>query len=228
MVFFLFLATKKEEIPMIPGNQHSQDTAVSNFTYLALGDSYTIGESVPEEHRFPVQAAGLLGAKGIHVAAPRIIAKTGWTTDELEAAVNEAAITDTFSIVTLLIGVNNQYRGRSVAEYKTEFTRLLKQAIRFAGDHSDRVVVLSIPDWGVVPFAEGRDRQQIGEEIDAFNAANKSIAKKFRVHYLDITADSREAATDPSLVASDGLHYSGKEMAIWAGKLAGIMAAILH
>ncbi|WP_245705491.1 SGNH/GDSL hydrolase family protein [Chitinophaga filiformis] len=228
MVFFLFLATKKEEIPMIPGNQTAQDTTVSNFTYLALGDSYTIGESVPEEHRFPVQTARLLAAKGIHIAAPRIIAKTGWTTDELETAVNEAAITDTFSVVTLLIGVNNQYRGRSVAEYKTEFTRLLKQAIQFAGGHSDRVIVLSIPDWGVVPFAEGRDRQQIGDEIDAFNAANKAVAKKFRVHYLDITPDSREAAGDPGLVASDGLHYSGKEMAIWAGKLAGIMEAILQ
>jgi lysophospholipase L1-like esterase len=228
MLFFLFLNAKKEEIPMIPGIHNSQDTAVSNFTYLALGDSYTIGESVPEEHRFPIQAARLLAAEGITLATPRIIAKTGWTTDELEAAINEAAITGTFSIVTLLIGVNNQYRGRSIAEYKTEFTRLLKQAIQFAGGHSDRVVVLSIPDWGAVPFAEGRDREQIGDEIDAFNAANKSIAKKFRVHYLDITSDSREAADDPSLVASDGLHYSGKEMAIWAGKLAGIMQAILQ
>lgn len=228
MLFFLFLNAKKEEIPMIPGIHNSQDTAVSNFTYLALGDSYTIGESVPEEHRFPVQAARLLAAEGITLAAPRIIAKTGWTTDELEAAITEAAITDTFSIVTLLIGVNNQYRGRSIAEYKTEFTRLLKQAIQFAGGHSDRVVVLSIPDWGVVPFAEGRDREQIGDEIDAFNAANRTIAKKFRVHYLDITSDSREAADDPSLVAGDGLHYSGKAMAIWAGKLAGIMQAILQ
>ena len=228
MLFFLFLNAKKEEIPMIPGIHNSQDTAVSNFTYLALGDSYTIGESVPEEHRFPVQAARLLAAEGITLAAPRIIAKTGWTTDELEAAINEAAITDTFSIVTLLIGVNNQYRGLSIAEYKTAFTRLLKQAIQFAGGHSDRVVVLSIPDWGVVPFAEGRDREQIANEIDAFNAANRTIAKKFRVHYLDITTDSRGAADDPSLVASDGLHYSGKEMAIWASKLAGIMRAILQ
>lgn len=228
MLFFLFLNAKKEEIPMIPGIHNSQDTVVSNFTYLALGDSYTIGESVPEEHRFPMQAARLLASEGITLATPRIIAKTGWTTDELEAAINEAAITDTFSIVTLLIGVNNQYRGRSIAEYRTEFTRLLKQAIQFAGGHSDRVVVLSIPDWGAVPFAEGRDRGQIGDEIDAFNAANRTIAKKFRVHYLDITSDSREAAEDPSLVASDGLHYSGKEMAIWAGKLAGIMQAILQ
>ncbi|WP_261387338.1 SGNH/GDSL hydrolase family protein [Chitinophaga pinensis] len=213
---------------MTPGNHPSKDTSINQFTYLALGDSYTIGESVPENERFPNQTARLLAAEGISLAAPRIIAKTGWTTDELEAAIAEAQVTDTFSIVTLLIGVNNQYRGRSVAEYKTEFTRLLKQAIHFAADHSDRVVVLSIPDWGAVPFAEGRDRQQIAEEIDAFNAVNKSVSKKFKVHYLDITADTRKAQQDPALVASDGLHYSAKGMAVWAGKLAGVMRSILQ
>jgi lysophospholipase L1-like esterase len=228
LLFLLILGAKKEEPPMIPGIHIPQDTVVHNFTYLALGDSYTIGESVPEEDRFPNQAARLLYNEGITIASPRIIAKTGWTTDELETAIGEAGITDTFSIVTLLIGVNNQYRGRSIPEYKTEFTRLLKQAIHFAGDHSDRVVVLSIPDWGAVPFAEGRDKQQIADEIDAFNAANRSISKKFKVHYLDITPDSRKAAEDSSLVAADGLHYSGKGMALWAGKLAGIMQSILQ
>lgn len=228
MLFFLFLGAKKEQIPMTPGHHPSQDTTINQFTYLALGDSYTIGESVPENERFPNQTASLLAAEGISLAPPRIIAKTGWTTDELEAAIAEANITDTFSIVTLLIGVNNQYRGRSVSEYKTEFTRLLKQAIHFAADHSDRVVVLSIPDWGAVPFAEGRDRQQIAEDIDAFNAVNKSVSKKFKVHYLDITADTRKAPQDPGLVASDGLHYSAKGLAVWAGKLAGIMRGILQ
>lgn len=213
---------------MTPGNHVLQDTIVANFTYLALGDSYTIGESVSEDQRFPVQTAKLLAEAGIQMAPPHIIAKTGWTTDELETAINDAAINNTFSVVTLLIGVNNQYRGLSIPEYKTGFTRLIQRAIRFAGDHSDRVIVLSIPDWGVVPFAEGRDRAQIGSEINAFNAANKTIARKFRVHYLDITTDSRAAADDASLVAGDGLHYSGKAMAIWAGKLAGIMQAILQ
>ncbi|WP_236059584.1 SGNH/GDSL hydrolase family protein [Chitinophaga rhizophila] len=213
---------------MIQGNSTSQDTTVKIFTYLALGDSYTIGESVPEEDRFPNQAARLLATDSIHLAPPRIIAKTGWTTDELEAAIGEANVTDTFSIVSLLIGVNNQYRGRSLHEYKTEFTRLLKQAIHFAGNHPDRVVVLSIPDWSAVPFAEGRDRQLISTEIDAFNAVNKNISKKFKVHYINITADSRKAARDASLVAGDGLHYSAKGMAVWAGKLAGVMRTILQ
>lgn len=228
LVFFLFLGTKNEQIPMIPGNSTHQDTTVKIFTYLALGDSYTIGQSVPEDDRFPNQAARLLATDGITVAPPRIIAKTGWTTDELEAALGNANVTDTFSIVTLLIGVNNQYRGRSVSEYKTEFTRLLKQAIHFAGDHADRVVVLSIPDWSTVPFAVGRDTQQIAADIDAFNAVNKNVSKKFKVHYINITPDTRKAAQDPSLVASDGLHYSGKGMAVWAGKLAGVMRAILQ
>lgn len=228
MLFFLFLGVKNEQFPMIPGHHTSQDTTTNQFTYLALGDSYTIGESVPENERFPNQAAALLAAEGISLAPPRIIARTGWTTDELEAAVAAANITDTFGIVTLLIGVNNQYRGRSTAEYKTEFTRLLQQAIHFAAGHSDRVVVLSIPDWGAVPFAEGRDRQQIAEEIDAFNAINRSVSKKFRVHYLDITPDTRKATQDPGLVASDGLHYSGRGMAVWAAKLAGVMRTILH
>lgn len=204
------------------------DSTAPRFTYLALGDSYTIGESVPEEQRYPVQVVQLLANEGIIIDGPRIIARTGWTTDELEAAIREAAITDTFSIVTLLIGVNNQYRGRSVQEYKIEFARLLKQAIAFAGGHSDRVVVLSVPDWSRVPFAEGRNRQDIAEDIDAFNTANKAIARKQKVHYLDITADSRKADHDGTLVANDGLHYSGKEMAIWAGKLAGIIRTILQ
>ena len=203
------------------------DTTIPRFTYLALGDSYTIGEDVPEEQRYPVQTVNLLADSGITINGPRIIARTGWTTDELEAAIQAEDIRDTFSVVTLLIGVNNQYRGRSVQEYKVEFTRLLKQAIRFAGGHSDRVVVLSIPDWSRVPFAEGRNRQEIAENIDAFNIANKAIARKYKVHYLDITADSRKADHDLTLVAGDGLHYSGKEMAIWAGKLAGIFRSIL-
>jgi len=200
----------------------------TGFTYLALGDSYTIGQSVPETDRYPVQAVKLLRDNGIAMADPLIIARTGWTTDELNSGIQDANVQGTFDVVTLLIGVNDQYRGRAVEFYKPAFTLLLEQAIAFAGGHSDRVIVISIPDWSAVPYANGRDKEEISYQIDNYNAANRKIAKKFKVHYLDITPGTRSVAGDPTLVASDGLHYSGKEMAVWSGKLAGMLQAILH
>lgn len=145
------------------------------LTYLALGDSYTIGEQVPLKESFPYQTVQLLHKKNIEVADPVIIAVTGWTTDELATSIREHNIKDTFSFVTLLIGVNNQYRGRDIENYKHEFAQLLNQAIAFAGGIANHVFVLSIPDWGVTPFAEGRDRQKIAREIDAYNNVNKEI-----------------------------------------------------
>lgn len=200
----------------------------TGFTYLALGDSYTIGQSVPESDRFPVQTVKLLRDSGIAIADPVIVARTGWTTDELNSGIQEANVQGTFDVVTLLIGVNDQYRGRAVEFYKPAFTLLLEQAIAFAGGHSDRVVVISIPDWSAVPYAAGRDKAEISSQIDAYNAANKKIAKKMKVHYLDITPGTLGAANDPALVAEDGLHYSGKEMAVWATKLAEILHNILQ
>ena len=141
------------------------------YTYLALGDSYTIGELVPMHDNFPHQAVRLLRKQHIEVADPVIIATTGWTTDELAASIREHNLKETFSFVTLLIGVNNQYRGRSIENYQQEFLQLLNQAIAFAGDKPGNVIVLSIPDWGVTPFAEDRDRQKIANEIDRYNAA---------------------------------------------------------
>ncbi len=187
--------------------------------YLALGDSYTIGESVPSQENFPNQVASMLKVDTLNVQT-RIIAKTGWTTDELEAGIvaanNTEALRSSYDFVSLLIGVNNQYRGRTVDNYKPEFEELLKKAIRFAGNRPDRVVVLSIPDWGVTPFAAGRDRAQIAREIDAYNAANKQIADQYNVHYINITTWTREAANDNTLLAGDGLHPSGKEYKRWA------------
>lgn len=200
----------------------------TGFTYLALGDSYTIGQSVPESDRYPVQAVKLLRDNGIPMADPLIIARTGWTTDELNSGIREANVQGTFDVVTLLIGVNDQYRGRAVELYKPAFSLLLEQAIAFAGGHSDRVIVISIPDWSAVPYADGRDKEDISYQIDDFNAANRKIAKKMKVHYLDITPGTRDVAGDPSLVASDGLHYSGKEMAVWSKKLADMLHNILH
>jgi lysophospholipase L1-like esterase len=177
--------------------------------YLALGDSYTIGEAVPESERFPNQLARELGWP-----APRIIAKTGWTTDELNAAIDAANPQGPFDLVTLLIGVNNQYRGRDVEQYRGEFAALLRRAIGFAGGDPKKVIVVSIPDWGVTPFAEGRDRAKVAREIDQYNAVNREEAAKAGAKYVDITPISRR--DDPSLVAEDKLHPSGKQYSEWA------------
>lgn len=207
----------------MPPYPNNTDTT-KKYYYLALGDSYTIGQSVPAEDNFPNQVAAMMINNAVSFPLPRIIAKTGWTTDELEAGIVAANTTDplrsSYDFVSLVIGVNNQYRGRTVANYKPEFEELLKKAIHFAGDKTDHVVVVSIPDWGVTPFANGRDRAQISAEIDAYNAANKEISLRYNVHYIDITPGTREAATDNSLLAFDGLHPSGKEYKKWAIKIA--------
>ena len=210
------------------GSNKISDTTMTPITYLALGDSYTIGEQVADNERFPVQTAVLLREQGYAVADPEIIATTGWTTDELEAGIRAAHITQTYDIVTLLIGVNNQYRGWPVAQYEKEFRELLLKAIAFARNEPSHVVVLSIPDWGVTPFAADRDQQQIAMEIDAYNAANKAIAQQMKVPYLDITAFTREASHDKELVAADGLHPSGKDYARWAAALAPLLQQALH
>jgi lysophospholipase L1-like esterase len=196
-------------------------------TYLALGDSYTIGEQVPGQENFPNQVTRLLNLKKHAFQSPEIIAKTGWTTDELQEGIDRAAPLGNYDFVSLLIGVNNQYRGWSPDKYAIEFESLLKQAISFAGNEASRVIVLSIPDWGITPFAEGRDKQQIAREIDVFNAVNKEISLRYQVHYIDITPGTRKAAQDASLLASDGLHPSGKEYSIWAQQVAGIIEASL-
>jgi lysophospholipase L1-like esterase len=197
-------------------------------TYLALGDSYTIGEQVPAADNFPHQVVAMLNAQGIKVKEPIIIATTGWTTDELAAAIKERAVKDTFSFVTLLIGVNNQYRGRSIDNYKEEYTQLLDTAIRYANGHTQNVFVLSIPDWGVTPFAEGRDRAQIAKDINAYNAACKAITLAHKCNYLDITDSTRKNGTTPACLAEDGLHPSGKEYKIWAERLAPMVAKVLQ
>jgi len=191
--------------------------------YLALGDSYTIGESVPESGRWPVQLA-----QRLHVAAPHIIARTGWTTGELDAAITKEDPKGTFDLVTLLIGVNNQYRGRSIDEYRVQFRDLLQRAIRFAGGHAKRVVVVSIPDWGATPYAQGRDRAQIARDIDAFNAVSLEETHRADARYADVTPISRRAASDASLVAGDGLHPSAKMYGEWVNVVLPEARAALH
>jgi lysophospholipase L1-like esterase len=184
--------------------------------FLALGDSYTIGEGVDEADRWPVQLAALLRGRGIRVGDPRIIARTGWTTDELSAAIDDADPRGPYALVSLLIGVNNQYRGRGAEEYRAEFAALLQRAIGFAGGEASRVVVLSIPDWGVTPFADGRDRSQIASDIDAYNAINRDEARRAGAHWVDVAPQSRVAGADPAFLVSDGLHPSGRAYAEWA------------
>lgn len=187
----------------------------SPLRILALGDSYTIGESVSVEDRWPVQLAEALRNRGLNVEDPQIIARTGWTTDELTAAIDAAKPQGPFDLVTLLIGVNNQYRGREVEQYRGEFAELLQAAIAYAGGDVRRVIVVSIPDWGVTPFAEGRDRAAIAAAIDRYNAVNKEETLRAGSRYVDITPGSRRAATDRSLVAADGLHPSGAMYREW-------------
>ncbi|MBB2146580.1 SGNH/GDSL hydrolase family protein [Pedobacter sp. LMG 31464] len=208
--------------------QKMSPTNKSSLTYLALGDSYTIGEAVPQKESFPYQVSSMLNEQGLKFAAPKIIAKTGWTTDELQAAIKAEKITETYDIVTLLIGVNNQYRGNSQAEYRVQFAALLQTAIGFAGGNKKHVFVISIPDWGVTPFGKGsgRNTATIAQEIDTFNAICKEETLAKGVSYIDITPGSRNAATDASLVASDGLHPSGKMYSEWAVKVSNAVVAV--
>ena len=186
--------------------------------FLALGDSYTIGEGVAPNERWPMQLARRLRTDGIAIADPEIVATTGWTTDELSAAMDATSFSPPYALVTLLIGVNNQYRGRSVANYRVEFSALLARAIALAGEHADRVVVVSIPDWGVTGFARtnGRDARRVAIEIDAFNATAREIARDRGIAFVDVTLLSRTAGDGDDMLVADRLHPSGAQYALWA------------
>jgi lysophospholipase L1-like esterase len=188
----------------------------AGLRYLALGDSYTIGEGVVPGERWPHQLARLLAMRGVRIAPPEIVATTGWTTDELQAGIDAATLSPPYDLVSLMIGVNNQYRGRSVEEYRAQFRTLLGRAVDFAGHAPGRVLVLSIPDWGVTPFAEGRDRTRIGAEIEQFNAVSREEAERTGARYVDVLPTSRLAAGAPHLSAADGLHPAGAMYALWA------------
>ena len=192
--------------------------------YLALGDSYTIGEAVKATERFPELLVYYLHQQKINFAPPEIIAATGWTTADLLQAIAESPpVHAAYALVTLLIGVNNQYQQRPLEEYETELVQLVKLAVGYAGGHKKNVVVLSIPDYGVTPFAADKNPELIAASIAVFNQINKKIANQFEVQYVDITLASRLAATDPSLIASDGLHPSGLAYLLWASMLLAIM-----
>ncbi|MFN7290429.1 MAG: SGNH/GDSL hydrolase family protein [Pirellula sp.] len=186
---------------------------------LALGDSYTIGEGVKEEERWPMQMVKQLNDRGESFASPKIIAKTGWTTDELQAAIKQQELAEKYDWVTLLIGVNNQYRERDIDEYRVQFHELLKLAIEKAGNNPKRVIVLSIPDWGVTPFAtkRNRDPELVAKQIDQFNQVNREVTEELKANYIEITKLTRDAANNPSkFLVEDELHPSAEMYHQWA------------
>jgi lysophospholipase L1-like esterase len=193
--------------------------------FLALGDSYTIGESVAEHQRWPVQLVNALMLQGFSCHQPEIVAVAGWRTDDLKKAMGERDLPKDFNLVSLLIGVNNQYQGRSATEYEREFEELLKMAIEYGSGMKSHVFVMSIPDYGYTPFGKEK-RPEISQQIDAFNEINKAIAKKHRVTYIYITDISRRGFDEPGLVAEDGLHPSGKMYALWVERILEVMTGV--
>lgn len=199
--------------------------------YLALGDSYTIGEGVAAGESWPAQLAHALRTRGIAVAEPVVIAQTGWTTDELQAAIDAAALEPPYYLVSLLVGVNNQYRGRGLEEYRGQFERLLLQAISLANGRREHVLVLSIPDWGVTPFAlteKDRTPAEIGHAVDAFNVAAFDVCARHGVAFLDITPISRECGAYPAMLVDDGLHPSAAMYALWARQALAVVHAMVR
>lgn len=194
-------------------------TLKENIRFLSLGDSYTIGHAVDPGERFPMQLAESLKNAGIGSVQVEIIAKTGWTTGELLKGINVEDPAEPYDFVTLLIGVNNQYRRLDIEEYREEFIKLLDTAIIFAGGEAGNVIVVSIPDYGVTPFAQNMDTAMIAKEIDAYNTINYAESKKYSITYIDITPISRMAKNDPDLIAGDGLHPSGKMYAEWVAMI---------
>ena len=198
-----------------PTNEPSSIARPNELRYLALGDSYTIGQSVVVAERWPVQLVQRLREAGVNIADPEIVARTGWTTEDLAAGIETANPQGPFDIVSLLIGVNNQFRGLDIDQYRTEFAALLQRALAFAGDKPANVIVVSIPDWGVTPFAVGIDGDRIAKEINLYNMINKEQAARVGATYIDITGISRLAEADRRLLADDGLHPSGDMYGRW-------------
>jgi lysophospholipase L1-like esterase len=197
------------------------------YTYLALGDSYTIGEAVPLNQSFPYQVVQLLRKNDFNFNAPEIIAKTGWTTDELQQGVSQATLLSKYDIVTLLVGVNNQYRGSDVVEYKQQLEELIKKAIELTNGKKEHVIIISIPDYSVTPHAKAMDTEKISKEVEVYNGINKALSIQYKVLYVDITTGSKEAAGDSSLISEDGLHPSAIEYGRWAEKVVDVITSRL-
>jgi lysophospholipase L1-like esterase len=213
MITMLSCSSTENQNSITPDNMNSNNP---KRTFLALGDSYTIGESVDEKDRWSMQLIDLL-KNDFNFTKHDIVARTGWTTSELTQAIEIRKLTEQYDMVSLLIGVNNQYRGQSVDTYRVEFRNLLNISVKFARNDAKRVFVLSIPDWGKTPFAKGQDTKKIASEIDAFNNVAKEECKKANIVFIDIIEITRNN-TDASMFAIDGLHYSGKMHRLWASE----------
>lgn len=193
------------------------------FTYLALGDSYTIGESVPLYESFPYQTVQLLRKAGMHVHPPEMVAKTGWSSDELAEHLLHMQLNDHYDFVTLLIGVNNQYRGLATADFKTDLEFLLKKAIHLANHQPKKVVLISIPNWALTPFTSDKKTEKTHTEIEVFNLVVAQLSKQYQTSFVDISSVTNQVADDPSLLASDQLHYSAKAHLLWAEKITDLL-----
>jgi lysophospholipase L1-like esterase len=203
---------------------HAMNDSLSNsntgpLTYLALGDSYTIGESVAENQRWPVQLIGKLKTGGVDADPAEIIARTGWTTGELLGALQNQPPDTNYDLVSLLIGVNNQYRGYDISNFEEQLNQLLDSAIVYAGGIMERVFVVSIPDYSVTPFAANRDTASIREGIDTYNTLKKEVVEGRGIKFYYITDISREARTNAGLLANDGLHPSGEMYRLWIERI---------
>lgn len=183
---------------------------------LFLGDSYTAGTAVPEADRWPVRLTALMNESGRNAEFPRIIAGNGWTTGDLLNALDADDPAPGYDYAFLLIGVNNQFHGRPLPEFEKEFEVLVDRAIRYVRDDSDRVVVLSIPDYSVTPFATDRNPAKIASEIEQFNEACERIATRRKLRFLDLVEISRQAASNEALLVEDGLHPSGEMYRLWS------------
>ena len=222
LLFLLFALTMNSFISFSQAPEKTEP-----YTYLALGDSYTIGEGVPEGGRFPVHLTKRLFTEGVQISDAQIIAKTGWTTDELQKGILNQELKKPYNLITLLIGVNNQYRGRDTFEYRQQFRELLHTAIELAGNSAKKVIVVSTPDYGVTPFATTKNPQKIAREIDDFNATNKAETAKAGAYYIDITPISKKAKNNTGLLAEDQLHPSAKMYAQWVDLIIPVAKQIL-
>ncbi len=216
------VANASEPLPPPPVVVNPPTVQPDSLAYLALGDSYTIGQSVSPMDRFPVLTTDLLKQKGFKMKAPDIIARTGWSTYDLLYELTQYPVPNNYQLVTLLIGVNNQFRRIPLENYETEFRQLLTYSVNRAGGNPKRVIVLSIPDYSVTPFARSSNRTQIAAEIDLFNERNRAITNSAGISYINITDLSREAAKDPALLTNDSLHYSRKYYAQVAEKITAL------